>query len=183
MSNEETRLAAMAAHRRCSKHWSDLPTISATDLATLPEGTAIVDVRTKEELDVSRIPNSVTVAELEAARRSGTEPPAVVSVCTVGFRAGLWAQALRLDYSGPIFVSQGILLHALDGYPVVRQEAANEDDASGAWVDVKEIHTFDKSHAFVPNGWTAKYYSALNSLRHAAPFVPLYFRFSGSAKR
>lgn len=177
MTDEKTRSDALAMHKKFEKIWGGLPTVCSADLPSLPSGTVIVDVRTKDEIDVSRIPNSLTVEEFQAARQSGAEPPAVVSVCTVGVRASLWAHELRKGFAGPVYIHQGILLHALDGNSVVRKARTGGDGKGSTWTDVKEVHTFDKAHEYVPSGWNAKHYSAFQALRHAAPYVPKILRF------
>lgn len=175
MADEKTRSDALAVHKKFEKVWGGLPTVCSADVSSLPAGTALVDVRTKDEIDVSRIPNSITVDEFQAARQSGVEPPAVVSVCTIGVRASLWGHELRKDFAGPVYIHQGILLHALDGNPVVRK--ASTGDGSESWLDVKEVHTFDKAHEYVPTGWSSTHYSALQAIRHSAPYIPKILKF------
>lgn len=177
MTDEKTRSEALAVHQKFEKVWDGLPTICSADLHSLPAGTAIVDVRTKDEIDVSRIPDSITLEEFQEARRSGAEPPAVVSVCTIGVRASLWAHELRQDFVGPVYIHQGILMHALDGNSVVRRESDTGSGESAPWVDVKELHTFDKAHEYVPSGWEAKHYSVFQALRHSAPYIPKLLKF------
>jgi rhodanese-related sulfurtransferase len=185
MDDAATREVALAAHLKFKKYSGGYLTLTADELATLPADKFVVDIRTLDEIAVSRIPGSITAAEFfEAARLVCAVVPPVVVVCTVGFRAALWARDMRERYSGPVYISRGILLYALDGKEVVREEdggTGREGASSPAWVSVKELHVFDRSYALVPAGWAAKYYSAPKAAWHAARYAPMLLRASRGA--
>ena len=60
----------------------------------------LVDVRTMEERNVSKIPTSICLAEFEKSLEAGDVSPEVdvIIYCTIGYRSGLEARRLRNKY-------------------------------------------------------------------------------------
>jgi rhodanese-related sulfurtransferase len=171
-SHAEARAHALAAYERWAVLFHELPAVSHQELLFMIQNgknPILVDVRSVPELDVSRIAGSVTPEEFEAspARHSARH---VVSICTIGLRAGLWATRLqRSGYAGPIFVSEGVLLHVLDGGGVVSLRGASH---GAEWQSVMSIHCFGEGYRFAPDGWDCPVFSRSESLRYTARFFP-----------
>lgn len=81
-----------------NRKFADVPRVKPLDLFSQLLDTVVVDVRTPEEVAVSRIPGSLTAAEFaerrEAVRRRRAP---VVAYCTVGFRSSHFVRKLRAD--------------------------------------------------------------------------------------
>jgi rhodanese-related sulfurtransferase len=175
--DDPVRAAALAVHQQFVALHGDLPTVSFAELCALPPTTVVVDVRTAGEVAVSRMPGSITAAEFTPARSGANgRPPPVVAVCTVGLRAAVWARDLagRGGYAGPVYVSQGVLLHALDGGKMVR--AAAVGGGGEAWQSVTEVHVYHARYRLVPRGWSAAAYSTPVAAAHGLRFAPALAR-------
>lgn len=86
----------------------------------------IVDVREEKEQAVSMIPGALTKAQFEAQRAAGTlGDKSVVVHCTIGYRSGLYAHALKeqgvevknLKGSLLLWSHEGLPLETPDGQP------------------------------------------------------------------
>ena len=79
---------------------SQAPTVTAAQIRALQADTSnrgrflIVDVRDKNESDVSIIPGAITLANFEKTRQSH-QGKAVITYCTVGYRSEIVARDLR----------------------------------------------------------------------------------------
>lgn len=164
---------ARNAHLKFHNLYGGLRAVSRAEVEQLPPGTLLVDVRTPAEVAVSRVPGSVTAKEFEQACAEGAPPTGVVAVCTVGLRAALWGQGLReKGFEGDVTVSEGVLLWALDGGELVRPVAGKSD----VWESVQEVHTFDVTHRFAPEGWNMTHYSAAKAAWHGSSYLPAMIR-------
>jgi rhodanese-related sulfurtransferase len=101
-----------------NRKFVDVPRVTPQELSSKLHDTVVVDVRTPEEVAVSRIPGSLTAAEFaarrEAVRQSGAK---VVAYCTVGFRSSQFVRKLRVD-----------------GF-----DAANLEGSILAWVSIRSL--------------------------------------------
>jgi rhodanese-related sulfurtransferase len=176
MSQHENGFRSHAEARVHAEAWAvlfrELPAVSHQDvllMIQIGKDPILVDVRSAPEPEVSRIAGSVTPEEFEASPARHSARP-VVSICTIGLRAGLWAtRLLRLGYAGPIFVSEGVLLHVLDGGDVVSLRGASH---GAEWQPVTSIHCFGERYRFAPDGWDCPVFSWSESLKYTARFVP-----------
>lgn len=158
------RSLALSAHRNCSRFYAGFETVSYANLASIPSSTILVDVRSATEVAVSRIPGSVQPHEFDSASDA-----AVLVVCTLGLRAGLWAGKLaKSGYTGDILVSEGILLHVLDGGSVVR--LASDIDAE--WKTVNELHVYEDRFNRLPQGWLGFSFSKWRAIWEGMPWIP-----------
>jgi rhodanese-related sulfurtransferase len=77
----------------------------------------LIDVRTEPERRVSQIPGSISLAEshdrLQAAAVSGNCNLTVVTYCTMGYRSGIEAKAIQVQYPDiAVFNLDGIVAYA-----------------------------------------------------------------------
>jgi rhodanese-related sulfurtransferase len=172
---KDTRARALEAYTRWARLFPELSGVSYNDLRQNAVDKALdpvlVDVRSTPELELSRIPGSITPDEFESnpeRHRPSARP--VVAVCTIGLRAGLWARRLaRAGYAGPIYVSQGVLLHALDGGELV---SLRQGPNGTSWQPVKSVHCFAAAYQFAPAGWDSRVFSTREGTRRSARFAP-----------
>ena len=87
-------------YRQYAHEFPDVRGITAAQLQQLQQREKIVaiDVRTPEEIAVSRIPGSITTAEFERNLRQDSAQyrgKTIVAYCTIGYRSGLYAQKLQ----------------------------------------------------------------------------------------
>lgn len=167
------RAGALGMNRRFVKYHGGLPSLSYADLQRIQNSNPlIVDVRTREERDVSFIPGSVTPSEVKLHLHPAQPIRPVVSVCTVGLRAGIWAKEFARNerYTGPVYVSEGILLHAFDGGELVRRES--DDSGNDVYRRVNSLHCFANYFRFSPDGWETVVFSPLAALKHSLALLP-----------
>ena len=112
------RVEAMYAEYR-----ADFPEVRSVDLAALAElegerEIVFVDVRTAEEVEVSRIPGALTREEFEAAA-DDLRDATVVTYCTVGYRSGLYAEDLRQRGYDVFNLEGSVLAWTHGGRPLV----------------------------------------------------------------
>jgi rhodanese-related sulfurtransferase len=107
---KDTRARSLEANTRWERLFPELRGVSYNDLRQNAVDKALdpvlVDERSTPELEVSRIPGSITpdVFESSPERHRRSARP-VVAVCTIGLRAGIWARRLaRAGYAGRIYV-------------------------------------------------------------------------------
>ena len=127
----------------------------------------LVDVRTKEEREVSIIPDSMTLEEfhkLDPQLKNGAES-IVVTYCTIGYRSGLEAQKLRDLYDIPsdkIRNLDGIVpythacLHTAKGVTPLVDPKTNES--------TNRVHVFGPTWDLVPNDFRSIYFSKCRTL-------------------
>lgn len=158
------RSLAFSAHKNCSRFYAGFETVGYANLASIPTSTVLVDVRSPAEVAVSRIPGSVLPHEFDS-----TSHATVLVVCTLGLRAGLWAGKLAQNgYKGDILVSEGILLHVLDGGSVVRLAS----DLDGEWTTVNELHVHDERFNRLPQGWLGFSFSKWRAVWEGMSWIP-----------
>jgi len=115
--------------------------LSALDALRMSEGGLIlVDVRSTEEVAVSRINGALTQVEFEARYPTAGDIPdgaCVAAYCTIGYRSGIYARDHLLK--GPralphnrVFNHEGIMLHTFTGEPLVRQKRRRSDGLEAA---------------------------------------------------
>jgi rhodanese-related sulfurtransferase len=92
---KQGQIASM--YRQYAQEFPDVKGITVKQLQQLQQQKTklvLVDVRSPEEIAVSRIPEAITTAEFE--KNLGQYQDAkVVAYCTIGYRSGLYAQKLR----------------------------------------------------------------------------------------
>lgn len=105
------------------KKFPDVTYISSTELVDLSKNEVIlVDVRTEPERQVSMLEGAITKEQFlqqqqqqqqgnDTASSTTTTNPLIVTYCTVGYRSGLEARRLGLEY--PHYKSR---IRSLDGY-------------------------------------------------------------------
>ena len=99
---------------------SDLPMMSAREILELRargESPIVIDVRTREEMSVSMIPEAMSRARFEALAAEEPQQFAgrtLVPYCTVGARSGQFARQLARDGHADVRNGEGILLWTHD---------------------------------------------------------------------
>lgn len=73
-----------------------VPTASASTVLELQSSgnVVLVDVRSDEEINVSRLPGAITQAEFERLDKSAYAGKTIVPYCTIGYRSGQYATKL-----------------------------------------------------------------------------------------
>ena len=128
----------------------------------------LVDVRTKEEREVSMIPNSITLDEfhkLDPELKNGTVST-IVTYCTIGYRSGLEAQKLRELYRIP-----SDKIRNLDGIVPYTHACLHSHDGGNALLinpktneSTNHVHVFGPSWDLVPEEFTSISFSTSGTI-------------------
>jgi rhodanese-related sulfurtransferase len=125
---------------------SDVPTLGAALLlAKNAPDTIFIDVREARERAVSSIPGALSLAQFEALKERAKHP--VVVYCTVGYRSGLSARALRAQGIDARNLRGGILAWIASGGALV--------DAQGK--PTLHVHVYAEHWAVVPKTFIAQF--------------------------
>ena len=115
------------------RDWPEVPQMSTQELAqrmAAGDGAAplLIDVRTREEYEVSHLPGAVwaeTPSEIAAALRTASDQQTVVLYCSVGVRSSKAAAKLVRSGRANIFNLQGpIFWWANEGRPLIANDHA-----------------------------------------------------------
>jgi rhodanese-related sulfurtransferase len=127
----------------------EFPQVKAITVAQLQQlqrqGTklVLVDVRSPDEIAVSRIPGAITPGEFERhlAQYQDTK---VVAYCTIGYRSGFYAQKLR---------QQGVKIFNLEGSLLAWSHAGGKlINASGM---THQVHVFGRQWQLTSDNYEA----------------------------
>lgn len=118
----------------------------------------LIDVRTDPERRVSQIPGSVSLAEgrdrLQAAAVSGYRNLTVVTYCTMGYRSGIEAKAIQVQYPDiNVFNLDGIV-----AYAHAIRKAREEGNGQMIEYPLDRLHTFGSQWAIAPSGVATVYF-------------------------
>ena len=115
------------------RDWPDVPQMSTQELAermAAGDGASpfLIDVRTREEYEVSHLPGAVwaeTPSEIAAALRTTSDQQTVVLYCSVGVRSSKAAAKLVRSGRANIFNLQGSIFRwANEGRPLIANDRA-----------------------------------------------------------
>ena len=101
----------------------------------------IVDVREQAELEVSRLPNSITPKELESYLE-GHEKQRIVIYCTIGYRSGKFTRSLKKKGVVAYNLEGGILAWVHHGGPI-------EHDGK----PTRQVHVYGKQWNLLPEAF------------------------------
>lgn len=113
--------------------WPEVPQTSTDELAQRMAATngatpLLIDVRTREEYEVSHLPEAVwaeTPSEIAAALRTASDQQAVVLYCSVGVRSSKAAAKLVRSGRANVFNLQGSIFRwANEGRPLIANDRA-----------------------------------------------------------
>lgn len=162
-----------------SKHFPQVPLMSCSALKGLlddPRRAAdvtVVDVRLPEEVEVSRIPGSLTTAQFEAQKAEllAAGKKEVVAYCTIGYRSSAYAAKLREQGFDAKNLEGSIVRWAQKRYPLV----AGGGSGDSAEQETKRVHVYGKQWALQPEDYEAVMFkhpflsSAIKGLRQKLP--------------
>ena len=137
----------------------DVPTMTSQELVEAKKAkktVLLVDVRTKEEQDVSMIPGAVRWREDLDLGENDDDDAIIVTYCTVGYRSGREArrlQQLHPEWKGRIYNLDGILAytHVVDAPALVTTTGKRSlTSASGTRSSSLEATATDRVHTYGP---------------------------------
>ena len=150
-SSDADRLARIERmYRNYKKSFPDTPELTVKELSDSRDGsdTVIVDVRESAERDVSVIPGAISKEALEQniEQYRGRR---IVTYCTIGYRSGLYAKALR---------AKGLDAHNLRGSILAWTHAGQEvTDDDGV---TRRVHVYGQEWDLLPAGYEAVVFTA-----------------------
>ena len=154
---------------KCTNQFPKCPVMSTEELSSLiteketsgKSAIVVVDVRTKEERDISMIPSAIAVDEFEALLKSDPDKykeALIVPYCTVGYRSGKYATALIENHGlKNVRNGEGIILWTYGETVLVKKE-------QGAVQTVKALHTFGSAWDLAAEGYFTTQFGTFNYL-------------------
>lgn len=156
-NEEKKRIARQLLASYASKF--DINVISTTEIMNLRrrnEEIILVDVRDKDEMDVSVIPGSISKEKfLQDYELSLSKSHLIVPYCTIGYRSGVFATELRARGFTNVSNGEGVLLWTFD------QENLVTTDLEGNQVITQNVHTYHDSFNYIADNYNAVYYPTL----------------------
>ncbi|MCL4692184.1 MAG: rhodanese-like domain-containing protein, partial [Candidatus Hydrogenedentes bacterium] len=145
-SDAEKRAQVEAMCVEYHRSFPDVPEVSAEGLSRLlaTGDVVLVDVRTEDERKVSGIPDAISKAAFEEDE-DGYVDKTIVTYCTIGYRSGVYAEALREKGLDARNLRGSILSWVHDGKAVVDPEGA----------ETKRVHVYGPEWDLLPEGYTA----------------------------
>ena len=156
----------------------EIPSLSTQELQTLTAGTyLLIDVRTPEEILVSRIPGSITQAEFSLFSPDDLNDKTLITTCTVGYRSGVQATLLRKQFPSPstkIYNHEGIVpyTHACEKSERMLVKPNGKPTTT--------VHTYGSQWAYIDETrFEAVHFPQplefWKTLRHVLPSLTMYF--------
>lgn len=142
------------------------PTITAEELVRDMAGTGalvIVDVRTREEQDVSMIRSAIRREDFEELK-SEFKGHKVVAYCTIGYRSGQYVEKLRAEKFDAYNLKGSILSWTHAGGELERGSGDGEQV-------IKRVHTYGKNWDLASREYEAVYHEK-PALAYVAGLVP-----------
>ena len=135
-----------ALYAKYKESFPETPEVTVAQLVQMRKDGAVtlVDGREERERQVSRIPGSVTLADLEADL-GGYKGKDIVVYCTVGYRSGLAAKKLREKGLQAFNLKGGILSWAHAGQKLIDEHGK----------ETKRVHVFGPEWDLAPEGYEA----------------------------
>ncbi len=145
-TDNEKRAAIESMFAQYQKSFPDVPTVSPAQVQGMlkDDRVVLVDARTPEERAVSVIPGSISKEQFDAHRDSYAHRK-VVAYCTIGYRSGEYAEALREDGLDAYNLKGSILSWVHDGGKVVDPEGR----------ETHTVHVYGEEWNLLPEGYTA----------------------------
>jgi rhodanese-related sulfurtransferase len=142
-SGADQRAEIRAMFKEYRKEFTDVPSVSPSDVMEADDDIVLVDVRTPEEQAVSMLPGAITQEAFEA-RQSDYEGKRIVTYCTIGYRSGLYAKRLREAGIDAANLHGSVLSWAHEGGEfVVNGETTNR------------VHVYGPEWNLLPEGYEA----------------------------
>lgn len=145
--------------REYASQFPDIEVLSSTGIKSLlhDESDAsiqLIDVRTKSEINVSKIPGAVTKEDFETMLQKGEidkHKTICVPYCTMGYRSGQYAKELKNRGIMNVRNGEGIVLWTHAGGELVSV------DESGDEIPTKSVHTFGAQWNLIRSDYNAVY--------------------------
>jgi rhodanese-related sulfurtransferase len=144
-SDEEKRRAVESVYQSNAGRFPDVPNISVAETQRLVSegGVVIVDVRSPKEQAVSMIEGAITAEHFDD-RQGEYDGRTVVSYCTVGYRAAVFARNLRQDGWNAFNLEGSILGWAHGGGALASDNGPTN-----------KVHVYNRTLQLLPEGYEA----------------------------
>jgi rhodanese-related sulfurtransferase len=166
--SEERKMKAEQLMITCTNQFPKCATISTLDLVNIMEQKSthldeissliLVDVRSKEERDISMIPGAIAVEEFEVLMKSNPDElksQLIIPYCTIGYRSGKYGTQLIEKYGFTnVRNGEGIVLWTYQGAGLVTKK----DDSV---VSSTEVHTFSSAWNLAADGYSTVQFGVL----------------------
>lgn len=172
-TTEERKMKAEQLMIKCSNQFPKCATISTLDLVNIMvqksthlDGVSspiLVDVRSKEERDISMIPGAIAVEDFEALMKTNScqfKSQLIIPYCTIGYRSGKYGTQL-IEKHGFTNVrnGEGIVLWTYQGADLV---TVKKDSI----VSSKVVHTFGSAWNLAAEDYSTVQFGVLTFAYH-----------------
>lgn len=137
--DQEKLTKVYAMYDEFKDEFKSVTAITPKELKQLKAKYTIVDVRDKEEQDISMIPAAITKEEFEK-NKDKYKDTIVITYCTIGYRSGYYAEKLSKEGFKAQNLKGSILAWVLSG------ESVQKDGK-----DVFEVHVYGKKWNILPS--------------------------------
>lgn len=126
-SDEKKKRETLRMYREYKKNFATVPELQAAEVAALLKkgGAVLVDARAPREMKVSMIPGAITQKRYER-HRSAYNGKKIIAYCTIGYRSGVLAMALRKRGVKAYNMVGGALMWTHSDLPLVRPSAKGQ---------------------------------------------------------
>mmetsp|Transcript_19571 Transcript_19571/g.28152 ORF Transcript_19571/g.28152 Transcript_19571/m.28152 type:complete len:172 (-) Transcript_19571:160-675(-) len=135
------KIKAEEMMRQYTSEFSEVQVAKSEDILELKRKgdcpVVLIDVREREEYEVSMIPGAITSTEFNTLRNESEidENTILIPYCTIGYRSGLYSRKLIADGYKNVRNGEGIVLWTYSGGRLVRRDGKNE-------VNTDRVHTY-----------------------------------------
>jgi len=127
-------------YQKYKRRFKKIPDLKPLEVQELDQY-ILVDVREKEEIEVSRITGAYTLDEFRAVQDL-YQKHLIVVYCTIGVRSAKWTSKLQKEGLSAVNLAGGILFWVHEGLPVTRDGQV-----------VFDVHTFGRRWDLLPEGY------------------------------
>ena len=154
-----TEEKARSMMREYVSKFPDVEVISSNEIKSLLQNSSrphvvLIDVREKEEVEVSKIPGAITMEEFNRMTDENMiskEETICIPYCTMGYRSGKFATEIKNHGFKNVRNGEGIVLWTYAKGDLVTT------DATGAEVSTKRVHTYGAQWNLVSPEYDATY--------------------------
>ena len=119
------------------------------------EKIVLVDVREKEEQEVSMIPTAITKNEFLHVKNKLSKDVCIVPYCTIGYRSGVFGKKLQEEKFTNVYNGEGIVLWS-------HLEHCNLVVGTNREVKTNKVHTYGSQWNKVPSHIEAVYFNVFS---------------------
>jgi len=157
-SSISRKLTAQKLFLNYSSFFQSISTISSDDILQASSSTSpcyFIDVRTEDEIKISKLPNSVTKHKFENEIMNNIgKDVLLIPYCTIGYRSGVYGTYLLNNGFTNVKNGEGVVLWTYTGKPLIK-------DLNNFQQETYEVHTYGKKWDLLADGYISYQFTTL----------------------